>query len=70
MTTIAQCNSFDEALLLRSVLAGSGIAAFLPGEVTAMQVPFANPGGYRVQVEDEDAAAARKVLAAPGRPSS
>jgi hypothetical protein len=70
MTTIAQCSSIDEALVLRSVLAGSGIAAFLPDELTANTYPpvlFANARGFRVQVEDEDAEPARRVLAAQER---
>jgi len=68
MTTIAQCFSVDEALLLRSVLAGSGIAAYVPDELTASTAPQAlvsNPNGFRVQVEDEDVPAAQAVLAAP-----
>lgn len=72
MTTIAQCFSIDEALVLRSVLAGSGISAFLPDELTAGVYPsalFSNASGFRVQVEDEDAASARRVLAAPERPA-
>ena len=66
MTTIARTNSAQEALLLRSLLEGCGIAAFIPDELTAQaDPPIFACSGIRVQVQDEDAAAAREVLAAP-----
>jgi hypothetical protein len=71
MTTVATCSNIAEAQLLRSLLDAAGITAFLPEEVTANTAPqllFAS--GLRVQVEDEDAADARRVIApsplAPG----
>jgi hypothetical protein len=74
MTTIATCSNIAEAELLKSVLDNAGIAAFLPEETTAYTAPqlvFAS--GLRVQVEDEDAATARKILdsvrAPPGQPA-
>jgi hypothetical protein len=64
MTTIAECSSVDEAMVLRSLLADSGISAFVPDELT---VPFRGSiGPVRLQVEDEDAEAARSVLSEGG----
>jgi hypothetical protein len=74
MTTIATCSTIAEAELLKSVLDSAGIAAFLPEATTAYTAPqlvFAS--GLRLQVEDEDAATARKVLdsarSAPDQPA-
>jgi hypothetical protein len=65
MTTIATCSNLAEAELLKSLLEDSGIAAFLPEEITANAAPQLLFGsGVRVQVGDEDAAVARQVLAA------
>jgi len=63
MTTIATCSTIAEAELLKSLLDNAGIAAFLPEATTAYTAPqlvFAS--GLRLQVEDEDAATARKIL--------
>lgn len=67
MTTIATCNLLIEAQLLQAALAGSGLTAFLPDELTAQtsgNLYAYAIGGIRVQVEDEDVPAARAVLAA------
>ena len=65
MTTIATCSNLAEAELLKSLLEVSGIAAFLPEEITANAAPQLLFGsGVRVQVGDEDATVARQVLAA------
>ena len=61
MKTVAQCSSVDEALVLRSVLEGSGIRASVPDELTVTYRGQA--GGIRLQVEDEDAEEAARVLA-------
>jgi thiamine monophosphate synthase len=62
MTTVAECSSVDEALMLRSLLEDSGIRAFVPDELT---VTFrGQAGGIRLQVEDEDAGTARQIIAA------
>lgn len=69
MTTIVTCSNIAEAQLLKSLLDDSGIAAHLPEELTANSAPqllFAS--GIRVQVEDEDADEARRVLAAAETP--
>lgn len=69
MTTIARCLTIDQALLLRSVLDGCGIRAFVPDEFTAQTDPVIFMGSLnsiRVQVEDEDADAAREALTKNG----
>jgi hypothetical protein len=68
MITVARCSSIDEALLLKSVLEGNGIVAFIPDELTAQNAPpymFAG-AGVRVQVEDEQAETALDLLASAG----
>lgn len=73
MTTIAHCNTVDEALLLRSVLEGSGIPAFVPDELIAQTAPqnlFASVTRVRVQVADEHAKAARDTMDAMERSDS
>lgn len=65
MITVAHCNTIDEALLLRSVLEGSGVPAFVPDEAVAQTAPtyvFGSPSGVRLQVEDENATRAKEVL--------
>jgi hypothetical protein len=65
MVTVATCNTVDEALLLRSVLEGSGIAATVPDELTGQTAPpylFANQSHVRLQVNEADAVRAREVL--------
>ena len=67
MTTVATVTWMEEADALRLRLEGSGIRAFLPDQSTASVNPFASAwlGGIRVQVADEDVAAAREILAVP-----
>ncbi len=66
MTTIATCSSIDEAQLIKSLLDAAGIAAFLPEEMTANSAPQLVFGsGVRVQVEDEDAPEARRIIEPP-----
>jgi len=64
MKTVAACNSLDEALLLKSLLEGSGIAAIVPDEHSAHIAPpyVLVSGGVRVQVPDEDEEDARRIL--------
>lgn len=69
MTTIARCLSIDQALLLRSLLEGNGLRAWVPDELTAQTDPVLFLGtlnSIRVQVEDEDADAARRLLEEAG----
>ncbi len=62
MTTVAECASLDEALMLRSLLEDSGLKAYVPDELT---VQFKGQvGSVRLQVEDEDAETARGIIAA------
>ena len=70
MITVATCNTIDEALMLRSVLEGSGIAANVPDELTGQTAPpymFATPSRVRLQVAEADVPRAREVLAAAER---
>lgn len=66
MTTLATFNKPEEAHLLRMRLEAGGIPAFIQDE-NLVQIDWllANAvGGARVQVADEDVAAAREFLAA------
>ncbi len=65
MTTITTCGDLQQALLVKSILEGSGIPAFVPDELTAQNAPpyIWATGGIRVQVPAEHAEAARKILA-------
>ncbi len=70
MTTIAHCTSPDEATLLRSLLEGSGVSAFIPDELSAQNFPSYIVGGrnqLRLQVDDDDADRAREILRQAGR---
>jgi porphobilinogen synthase len=51
---------------IRAALEGSGIVAYIPDELTVQAAsPYAFAiGGIRVQVGDDDAAAAREIIAA------
>jgi len=61
VTTVAECSTTDEAMLLRSLLADCGIAAFVPDELTVTYRGLVGPG-IRVQVADEDAETARSII--------
>ncbi len=68
MITVAHCSSIDEALLLKSLLEGNGLTAYVPDELTAQNAPpylFAG-SGVRVQVQDEDAETALALIAGAG----
>jgi hypothetical protein len=69
MTTLVTCSNIAEAQLLKSLLDDSGIRAYLPEELTANAAPqFLFSSGIRLQVEDEDADEARRVIAAAEAP--
>jgi hypothetical protein len=69
MTTVTTCSNIAQAELLKSLLDDSGIQAYLPEELTANSAPQLVFGsGIRVQVEDEDAEAARRVIASAETP--
>jgi Putative prokaryotic signal transducing protein len=61
MTTVAECATADEALVLQSLLEACGVKAFLPDALTVSYPPIV--GSIHVQVADEDAETARSVLA-------
>jgi hypothetical protein len=65
MVTIATTVRLDEAYVIKSILEGSGVRCFIPDEFTAQTQwgVISAGGGIRVQVQDEDAEAARKALA-------
>lgn len=56
MTTVTTCSNPAEAELIKSVLEEADIPTFVPDELFG--------GTIRVQVEDEDAEEARRLLAA------
>ncbi len=60
MTTVAECSSVDEALVLRSLLDDCGILSYVPDELTVTYRGQA--GGIRLQVAEEDLEAARKII--------
>lgn len=62
MTTVATCSNPAEAMLLKSVLEANGITAYVPGELTAQASPVFSAAGIRIEVEETDAAAARRLL--------
>jgi uncharacterized protein YggE len=63
MTTVATCSNPAEAMLLKSVLEANNITAYVPGELTAQASPDFSGAGIRVEVEDEHADEARRLLA-------
>jgi len=63
MTTVATCSNPAEAMLLKSVLEANNIAAYVPGELTAQASPDFSGAGIRVEVEDEHAEEALRLLA-------
>jgi hypothetical protein len=61
--TVAECSSVDEALVLRSLLEDCGLKSYVPDELTVTY--RGQPGGIRLQVADEDAEAAIRILEDP-----
>ena len=69
MTTIRRCNTIEQATMLKLLLEGSGIEAFIPDEMSAGVAPFLFEGsnsGIRLQVAEEDAGEAERVLGDSG----
>ena len=62
MTTVATCSNPAEAMLLKSILEANEIPAYVPEELTAQAAPNFSGSGIRVQVDDENAAAAKTVI--------
>jgi len=61
VVTVAECSSIEQAELLRSLLAGCGVAAYLPDELAVTYRGVLE--SIRVQVAEEDAETARTLLA-------
>ncbi len=65
MTTIRHCATITEATMLKSLLGGCGIEAFIPDEVEAGVAPhfFNTESGIRLQVAEGDIEDALAVIA-------
>ena len=66
MVTVARFGNIQEAVRLKLALEAQGISAFIPDEYTAYNAPpqfLTIPSGVRVQVDQRDVEAARKVIA-------
>lgn len=70
MTTVATCSNPAEAMLLKSLLEANEIEAYVPDELTAQSAPHFSGSGIRVQVEDQHADAAKRILADAERESA
>lgn len=62
MITVAKCRDMQEAELLKSRLESAGIPAFVPDEMSNYDGLVMFMGGFRVQVSDEHAETARRLL--------
>lgn len=64
MITVANCFDFIEASRFRMALESAGIPVFIPDEMTASIAPhwFLNGSGIRVQVADQYAAEAQRII--------
>ena len=62
MTTVATCSNPAEAMLLKSLLEANDITAYVPDELTAQSAPHFSGSGIRVQVDDQHADAAKRLL--------
>ena len=49
-------------MLLKSLLEANEITAYVPDELTAQSAPHFSGSGIRIQVDDEHAEAARRIL--------
>mgnify|MGYP002625338926 CR=1 FL=1 len=64
MFTIANCFDLTEALRLKMALESAGIPSFIPDEISAGIAPhlFLTTSGVRLQVADEHAEEAQRVI--------
>ena len=62
MITIATCSNPAEAMLLKSLLEANDIPTFVPDELTAQTAPNFSGSGLHLQVADEHAENARRIL--------
>ena len=65
MTTVAECYDIQEAQRLQIALDAADIPSFIPDEFTAQNAPWqflGSSGGVRLQVADEHAVEARRII--------
>lgn len=62
MITVMTCSNPAEAMLLKSMLEANDIPAFVPDELTAQSAPHFSGSGIHIQVADEQAEAAKRIL--------
>jgi hypothetical protein len=62
MITLTRCRDWQETQLLKSMLESKGIAVFVPDEMSNLDGLQMHFGGFRIEVADEDAGAAKAVL--------
>jgi hypothetical protein len=62
MITVTTCSNPAEAMLLKSLLEANGIPAFVPDELTAQTAPNFSGSGLHLQVDDEHADTAKRLL--------
>ena len=70
MTTVATCSNPAEAMLLKSLLEATDITAYVPDELTAQSAPHFSGSGIRIQVDDQHADEAKRLLEDAGNNSS
>lgn len=63
MITVATCSNPAEAMLLKSLLEANDIPAFVPDELTAQSAPHYSGSGIHLQVADEHAETAARIIA-------
>jgi hypothetical protein len=63
MITIATCSNPAEAMLIKSLLEANELEVYVPDELTSQTAVHYSGSGIHVQVDDEDADAARRILA-------
>ena len=62
MITVATCSNPAEAMLLKSLLEANDITAYAPDELTAQSAPHFSGSGIRIQVDEQHADAAKRIL--------
>jgi len=62
MTTVATCSNPAEAMLLKSLLEANDIPTFVPDELTPQTALNFSASGLHLQVADEHAGLARRLL--------
>ena len=62
MITVATCSNPAEAMLLKSLLEANNIEAYVPDELTSQTAVHFSGSGIRIQVEEKQAEAAKRIL--------